>query len=154
MAVARQEFDNVVVDLGFESRLDGNGALQGASTIYLVTQAGIPELRNSNRLISQFFSEGGPKLEIVINRHETRLLGVSEEDITKALTRPAQWKIPNDYASVRRMQIEATPLVLGDSPIARQIRQMASAVTGQPAVETREEGLQIIWIVVFQVRYR
>ena len=63
-----------------------------------MTQASIPELRNSNRLITQFFSAPVPKLEIVINRYEPRMLGVSEEHITKALTRPAQWKIPNDYA--------------------------------------------------------
>ena len=103
---------------GFEDRSDRIRSLfKEASTIYLVTQAGIPELRNSNRLISQFFTAGGPKLEIVINRYESRSLGVSEEHITKALTRPAQWKIPNDYAAVRKMQINATPLALADSPI-------------------------------------
>ena len=100
LAVARQEFDNVVVDVGSRLDLTGTVLFKEAITIYLVTQAGIPELRNSNRLISQFFSAGGPKLEIVINRYEPRALGVSEEHITKALTRPAQWKIPNDYASV------------------------------------------------------
>ncbi len=48
----------------------------------------------------------------MINRFESRVLGVSEEHITKALTRAAQWKIPNDYEAVRNMQISATPLVL------------------------------------------
>ena len=143
LAVARQEFDNVVVDVGSRVDLTGTSLFRDSSTIYLVTQAGIPELRNSNRLISQFFSDGGPKLEVVINRHETRLMSVSEKDITKALTRPAQWKIPNDYASVRRMQIEATPLVQGDSAIAKQIRQMAKAVTGQAEAETKKKGFSI-----------
>ena len=78
-----------------------------------------------------------PKLEIVINRFEPRALGVSEEHITKALTRPAQWKIPNDYASVRKMQIHATPLVLADSAITRQIRKMAKAVTGQEEAKAK-----------------
>ena len=72
-----------------------------------------------------------PKLEIVLNRFESRAMSVPEEHITKALTRPAQWKIPNDYAAVRNMQISATPLVLSDSPISRQIRKMVSAVTGK-----------------------
>jgi pilus assembly protein CpaE len=88
-------------------------------------------LRNSNRLISQFFTGPSSKLEIVINRYEPRSLGVADEHITKALTRPAQWKIPNDYPAVRKMQINAAPLVLGDSPIARLIKQMARAATGQ-----------------------
>jgi pilus assembly protein CpaE len=135
MNVARREFENVVVDLGSSVDLTGTALFKDATTIYLVTQTGIPELRNANRLISQFFGDGGPKLEVVINRYEERMLGVSEKDITKALTRPAQWKIPNDYASVRRMQIEATPLALGNSPISRQIRQMAMAVNGKPEPE-------------------
>ena len=70
-------------------------------------------------------------------------LGVAEDQITKALTRPAQWKIPNDYASVKRMQVEATPLVQGDSSIARHIREMARAVTGQPAAEEKKKGFRL-----------
>jgi pilus assembly protein CpaE len=129
--VARQEFDNVVLDMGSELDLMGSAAYREATTVYLVTQASIPDLRNSNRLIAQFFSGPRPKLEIVINRFESRALGVSEEHINKALTKPAQWKIPNDYASVRKMQIHATPLVLEDSAITRQIKKMAKAITGQ-----------------------
>ena len=72
----------------------------------------------------------------MINRFESRALGVSEEHITKALTRPAQWKIPNDYASVRNMQINATPLVLADSAIARQIRKMVKAVSGRKSKQS------------------
>ena len=72
MQVARQEFDNVVLDLGSKLDLMGTAAYQEATTVYLVTQASIPELRNSNRLISQFFSGPLPKLEIVINRFESR----------------------------------------------------------------------------------
>ena len=61
LEVARQEFDNVVVDLGSKLDLMGTAAYKEATTIYLVTQASIPELRNSNRLISQFFA--GPAAE-------------------------------------------------------------------------------------------
>lgn len=144
LEVARQDFDNVVVDWGSRVDFSGTSVLKQSTTIYLVTQAGIPELRNSNRLIQQFFQGPGPKLEIVINRFEPRSLGVGEEHITKALTRPAQWKIPNDYPSVRKMQINATPLALADSPIARLIKQMARAATGQadPA-QTKKKGFSL-----------
>ncbi|MGO8935292.1 MAG: CpaE family protein [Terracidiphilus sp.] len=128
--VARHEFENVVVDMGSRLELMGTTAYKEATSMYLVTQASIPELRNSNRLITQFFSGQVPKLEVVINRYESRVLGVSEEHITKALTRAAQWKIPNDYSAVKNMQISAKPLVLTDSPISRQVRKMVSAVTG------------------------
>jgi pilus assembly protein CpaE len=143
LAVARQDFDNVVVDVGSRLDLTDTALYKNASVIYLVTQAGIPELRNSNRLISQFFSAGGPKLEIVINRYEPRTLGVADEHITKALTRPAQWKVPNDYAAVRRMQNTATPLTLTDSPISRLMRQMARSVSGQPDAPAKKKGFSL-----------
>jgi pilus assembly protein CpaE len=138
MMVARQDFDNVVVDVGSRLDLTGTALFKDASAIYLITQVGIPELRNSNRLISSFFTSGGPKLEIVINRWAPKTLGVAEEHITKALTRPAQWKIPDDYATVRRMQNTATPLALEDSPISRTIRTMARAVSGQTEPEKKK----------------
>jgi len=143
MTVARQEFDNVVVDVGSRLDLTDTALFRDAFSIYLVTQAGIPELRNSNRLISQFFTVGSPKLEIVLNRYEQRTLGVSDETITKALTRPATWKVPNDYASVRQMQNTATPLALGDTPIARLIRQMATAICGQRATQPKKKGFRL-----------
>ena len=129
--VARNEFENVVVDLGSQLEMMETAAYREATTVYLVTQSGIPELRNSNRMIQEYFGGSVPKLEIVLNRFESRGQSVPEEHITKALTRPAQWKIPNDYSAVRNMQISATPLVLTDSPISRQIRKMVNAVTGK-----------------------
>ena len=143
MSVARQEFDNVVVDVGARLDLTDTALFKDAFAIYLVTQAGIPELRNSNRLISQFFTVGSPKLEIVVNRYEPRALGVSDETITKALTRPPTWKIPNDYAAVRQMQNTATPLALGDSPIARLIKQMATSICGQRATQPKKKGFRL-----------
>ena len=144
LTVARQDYDSVVVDVG--SRLDyaGTALFKEAKTVYLVTQAAIPELRNSNRLISQFFSSGGPKLEVVINRYDPRALGVSDEHITKALTRPAQWKIPNDFSAVRQMQNTGTPLVLEDSSISRIIREMASTFTGLPVPQEKKKGFSFL----------
>ena len=140
IAVARLEFDNVVIDLGSRVSAIGSVLFHDATAVYLVTQAGVPELRNSNRLINQVFSEdGGPHLEIVLNRFDAKLLGVSEEQIGKALTRPAQWKIPSDHALLRKMQINAEPLALGDSAVARSIRKMAEAVHGEPAEKTPEK---------------
>jgi pilus assembly protein CpaE len=135
IAVARQDFDNVVIDMGSRLDLTGTSIFKDGSTIYLVIQAGIAGLRNSNRVISQYFSTGVPKLEIVLNRFQQRSMGVAEDQIAKALTRPAQWKIPNDFAAVRRMQHTAVPLALEDSPISRVIRQMARSACGLPPIQ-------------------
>ena len=47
-----------------------------------------------------------------------------DKAVTEALTRPAQWKIPDDYAAARRTRETATPMVMVDSAIAQAIRQM------------------------------
>jgi pilus assembly protein CpaE len=140
LAVARQDFENVVVDVGSKLDFMGTALFKNGSTIYLVIQAGIAGLRNANRLISQYFTTRVPKLEIVINRFQPRSLGVAEDEITKALTRPVQWKIPNDYAAVRRMQHTAIPFALEDSPISRLIRQMARSACGLPTTPEKEKG--------------
>jgi pilus assembly protein CpaE len=132
LQIARQDFDYVVVDAGTRLDLADTTLFDQASTIYLITQVSIPELRNSNRLVSEFFTKTSNKLEIVLNRFTPRSLGVDEEHITKALTRPATWRVPNDYATARRTQNTATPLSLEDSPISRVIRQMARTASGLP----------------------
>jgi pilus assembly protein CpaE len=140
LEVACQEFDYVVVDAGSRLELQHTHLFDASSTVYLVTQVGIPELRNSNRLIAKLSARGGPKLEIVINRYDPRNLEIAEEHITKALTRPASWKIPNNYAAVRRMQNTATSLMQDDSEISRAIQQMTRSVSGQPTVPQKKKG--------------
>jgi pilus assembly protein CpaE len=139
LEVACQNFDFVVVDAGSRFDLRCRHLLYESSTVYLVTQVGVPELRNSHRMIAQLSSAGKAKLEIVLNRYDPRTNGIDEEHIDKALTRPAQWKIPNDYAAVRRMQNTATPFADDDSPISRTIRQMTRSVSGQSAIMEKKK---------------
>ncbi|MGD0547902.1 MAG: AAA family ATPase [Terracidiphilus sp.] len=140
LAVARQNFDYVVVDAGSRIDLKSTALFEDSASLYLITQVGVSELRNANRLITQFFSARGRKLQIVLNRYTPHALLFDEKQITKALTRPALWKIPDDFATVQRTGNSATPVVLQDSPIARAIRQMARAACGLPANEERKKG--------------
>jgi pilus assembly protein CpaE len=140
LEVACREFDYVVVDAGSRLDLQHTHLFEESTTIYLVTQVGIPELRNSNRLISKLSASGSPKLEIVINRYDPRNMEIAEEHVTKALTRQAEWKIPNNYAAVRRMQNTAASLMEDDSEISRAIRRMTRAVSGQPDIPEKKKG--------------
>jgi pilus assembly protein CpaE len=143
LAVARQDFDYVVVDSGSSSGSTYKTLIDGAATVYLVTQVSIAELRNSNRLIAEFFASRGPKLEIVLNRFAARSLGIDEEHITKALTQPAAWRIPGDYVAVQRARNTAAPLALEDSPISAVIRQMARTACGLPAVPEKKKKFSL-----------
>ena len=137
--VARQDFDNVVIDAGSSIGATCKTLFKGANVVYLITQVSISGLRNSNRVISEFFSSGGPQLEIVLNRFLPRSLGIDEENITKALTRPVNWKIPSDYLAARRAQNTATPLAMEESPISQVIRQMARTACGLPATTDKKK---------------
>ncbi|MDR3739413.1 MAG: AAA family ATPase [Terracidiphilus sp.] len=143
VSVAKQAFDFVVIDVGSRFDFSGSTLVERADTVYLVMQAGIPELRNSHRVISEYFKNGGSNLEIVLNRFMPRSGGVDEEHISKALTRPVQWKIPSDYVTVRRMQNEATPLALEDSMIARAIQDMARTACGLPTKPEKKKGFSL-----------
>lgn len=139
--VARQSFDNVVVDVGSRLDLMDTKLFTEASTIFLVTQAGISELRNSNRVISKFFSGAGSNLEVVINRFQSGSPGVTEDVIDKAIERPVRWKLPDDYAGTREIQNTASALSQSNSAISRMILEMASSVTGRPVPDDKKRAL-------------
>jgi pilus assembly protein CpaE len=143
LEVARQDFDYVVVDAGSRLDLQRKHLFDDSATIYLVTQAGIPELRNSHRLLSQLEAVGSPKVEVVLNRYDARYVGIDEEHIAKALNRPAKWRIPNNYAAVRRMQNTAAPLSEEGAQIAQVIRQMTESVCGRLPVQEKKKGFSL-----------
>lgn len=138
VAIARQEFDYVIVDVGSRIDVAAKVLFEDASTIYLVTQTGISELRNSNRLISQFFAAGSENLEIVINRSESRFQEPANEDvITKALGRPVRWKIPDDQDAARALQHDGGML---ETRISRISLEMASSINGLPIPQEKRES--------------
>jgi pilus assembly protein CpaE len=139
LAIAKQDFEYVVVDVGSGVGSTARALFALATKVYLIAQVSVSELRNSNRLISEFFPVPTPNLEIVLNRFVPRVLGIDEENITKALTRPAKWKIPGDYPAARRAQNTATPLALEDSPISRVITKMARVACGLPEEEEKKK---------------
>ena len=140
LAVARQCFDYVVVDAGSRIDLKDTSLFDENANLYLITQVGISELRNANRMVTQFFSARGHKLQIVLNRYTPHALLFDEAQIDKALTRAAQWKIPDDFATARRTGNSSTPVVFQDSPIARTIRQMARNACGLPTNLENKKG--------------
>jgi pilus assembly protein CpaE len=144
VSVVRQDFDYVVVDAGAGIGLVGRALLSAATTVYLVLQVSLPELRNANRIVSEYFQSGTPQLEFVLNRFNPRSVEIDEEAITKALTMPAKWRVPSDYVAVRKAQNLASPIVLESSPISQAIRQMAGGAPGySPTVEAKKKKFSI-----------
>jgi Flp pilus assembly protein, ATPase CpaE len=143
LAIARQSFNYVIIDVGSRIDLMDSSVFDESSAVYLITQVGISELRNANRFISQYFGLRGRSLQIVLNRYTSNMLLFDDAQITKALTRPAHWKIPDDYSTARRTRETATPIALEDSSIAIEIRKMARTACGLPEEKKRRKGFSL-----------
>jgi pilus assembly protein CpaE len=123
-----------VVDAGSSLATSEPLLLELADSIYLVTQVDVPSLRNANRLISHMDQMGASqrRVEVVVNRFDPRKVEIDEDRIAKVLTRPLDWKVPNDFAGARRAQNTGKPLALADSPVMRLLHQMARVACGKP----------------------
>lgn len=143
LLVARQTFDYVVVDAGSNIGPTSKILFKDASSVYLITQVNISELRNSRRLITEFFSASSFKPEIVLNRFTQRSLGIDEKEIGKALTQQPQWRIPSDYQTTLRAQNTANALAMEDSSISRVIRQIARTACGLPKNPEKKKNFSL-----------
>jgi len=139
LAVARQAFHYVVVDAGSSFDLKDSSLFDDSAIPYLVTQVGISELRNANRLITQFFGMQCSKLQIVLNRYTSRPPGFDADQVAKALTRQPDWKIPGNDETEHRAHQATNSLALEDSPASVAIRQMARAACGLPPLQARKK---------------
>jgi len=97
-------------------------------------------MRTANLMMKRYFITRTDNLQIVLNRFKASDLLFDEKTITEALTRPAEWKIPDDYAAARRRRDTATPMVMIDSAIAQSIRMMARTAGGLLAEKDEKKG--------------
>jgi pilus assembly protein CpaE len=141
--IARHNYNYVVVDAGSRTDLMESKLFDESSVVYLITQVGISELRNSNRLINRYFSLRMRSLQIVLNRYTHKALLFDDAQITKALTRPANWKVPDDYATARRTEGSGTPIAMEDSPISLMLRQMARTACGIVEDKSKKKGFSL-----------
>jgi Flp pilus assembly CpaE family ATPase len=132
MKVARKVYTNVIVDVGSRVDLMNTTLFAEAYRIYLVSQAGISDLRNAERLMSRYFDGDSQRLEIVINRFEPGAARVSEDQMTSALGRPVRWKIPAEHDALHAIQNAQEPVSEMDSPFTRAVLEMAGSITLHP----------------------
>jgi pilus assembly protein CpaE len=140
--ILRDRFPYVVVDAGPSLGLAGNLVYEMADLVYLVMQVDIPTLRNAKRIISHVQGpiDNASRVEVVLNRYDSRKSEIEEAQIAKALALPLSWKIPNDYAGVRR-SFDSGAALAGNSPVAQALSRMARAACGKP----QENGSKKRW---------
>jgi pilus assembly protein CpaE len=136
--ILRERYAYVVVDAGPGLGSSADELFETADRNYVITQLDIPSLRNAQRFLAHHRHANQQSLEVVLNRFEPRKLEYDEERISKALGISPRWRLPNDYANVRRSQNTGSPLALANSPVARGIADMARAVCGKSALRDKK----------------
>lgn len=128
----RSRFSYVVVDAGLGLGTAARSLFQIANTLYLVTQADIPSLRNCDRFLRHFHEYPGLAVELVMNRFNQAQNEFDDRRIAEALGMQPKWRVPNDYATAHRTSNAGTPLVLTHSAAAKILRFMACEACGKP----------------------
>jgi Flp pilus assembly CpaE family ATPase len=128
LELASRSFDYVVIDVGSRLDLRGTSLFRMASNIYLVTQVDVADLRNCNRLISQYFGGEYNNIEVVLSRYKRIGLTIDDKEIARLLSADVRWKIPSDEAAVSAMHNDGVPLIHGNNIVSKAIRQMVTAV--------------------------
>ena len=141
MYILRDRFPYVVVDAGPSLGQAGDAVFEMADLIYLVLQVDISAVRNAQRLIShiQGPADMSSRVNVVLNRYDRRKLEIDESQIAKALALPLTWKVPNDFAGVRRSLDTGTALASGNSPVAQALQRMARAASGKPSENEKKK---------------
>ena len=135
--VLAHKFPYVVVDAGPGLGEGTDAVFDMADSVYLVAEADIASLRNAERLITHLQRPGGREHQValVLNRFDPRRLEITEERIAKVLSAGVKWKVPNDYAGVKRSLNNGVPLALGGSPVSGVLDMMAREACGKPLVD-------------------
>jgi len=141
--LAAARFPYVVIDAGPAMGASSETMFQLAGTIYLVTQADIPSLRNTQRFITYLKNFSGPEVELILNRFEVRKMEFDEDRLSKTVGLQPKWKVPNDYAAVRRASNTGTPLISEKTAITAVLQQMARSVCGKLPENERKKGFRL-----------
>ena len=112
LSLAVTQYDFIVLDVGRTLDALTVKALDRADRIFPVLQAGLPYLRNANKLLEIFTSLSYPisKIECIINRFE-KSNEISIDHIRRSLGSVTLYAVPNSYKEVNTSINHGTPMI-------------------------------------------
>lgn len=135
IALARNRFDFVLLDVGRILESVSIKALDEAETIYLVLQAALPTLNDARRLITVLtgLGYGRDKVKLVLNRVDKRGdIGIAE--VAKTLGSDIAVQIPNSYLNVVHSINHGIPILkhAPKDPVVDALEQWADQLAPRP----------------------
>ena len=134
----------VVVDLPRAYSFLSAAALRDADQVLVVTQLGVPFIRNATRIYQCLLEMGADeeRIDVVINRCKANFERISPDEVESHFGRPVFAMIPNDYRRVQTALDFGHP-IMADSPTSPArvaIQEMARAIASDEAGERRATG--------------
>lgn len=135
LAVAAAEYEFVLLDMSRTIDPVSIAALDGAYRIFVVTQLGVPAIRNARQLLATFRSLGYPseKTELIVNRFE-RSSAIDLDEVRKSLGKAVVRTVPNSYREVNSSIDQGTALVkvARANAVAKNIVELAESLKPRP----------------------
>lgn len=140
LAVARQHYDYIVLDVGRQIDALSLRALDGADAIYPVLQLALPDIRDARRLLDIFRSLGYPaeRLRLIVNRY-AKGGRLHLADLEQALGAEVVHTVPNDYLAATDSVNQGVPLLQlsRSSAVARSLAELVEQVTKRRVTQSR-----------------
>lgn len=122
-------FPFVVIDLPRSANPVSTIAVRTADRVLVVTQLGVPFIRNATRIYDSLLQMGAAEgsVEIVLNRCNANFERIAPEEVEAHFGQPIFAMIPNDYRRVQTSLDFGHPIVADapSSPARLAIQQMA-----------------------------
>ncbi|MDM0057535.1 AAA family ATPase [Variovorax fucosicus] len=132
LSLAVAHYDFVLLDVGRTLNTLVIRALDRAYRIYPILQAGLPYIRNANKLMAVFKSLGYPanKIELIVNRFE-KTNEISISDMRRALGPVTLLTVPDAYKDVNTSINRGIPLVelSRTNPVSRNLADFALSLS-------------------------
>lgn len=133
--LAVTQYDFILLDIGRNLDTLSIRALDSAYRIFPVLQAGLPHLRNANKLLSVCKSLGYPaeKIELIVNRFE-KAGEISLDDIRRILEVSRLHTVPNSFKDVNAAINHGNPLMKAarSNAVAKNLMEFASMLNPRP----------------------
>ena len=128
-------FPYVVVDLPRNYSYLNAAAVTGADHVLIVTQLGVPFIRNATRVYDCLLQMGMDEkaVQIVLNRYDANSDQITPEEVQSYFRQPILAKIPNDYRRVQASIDRGQPIVADSpaSPARIAIQRIARLLVGE-----------------------
>ena len=138
IAIAREQYEFVILDLSRSLDAVTLRALDMADTIFPVLQIGLPYIRDGKRLLGMLQSLGYSlsKIRPIVNRYQ-KGTEIGLADLEKAIGLDVFKTVPNSYEASAASVNQGVPIMklARNDAVTRSLSELANAIAPAPAVQ-------------------